>query len=341
MKDGFKIVDVILNLVFLSVVLLLSTIGGIFISVHPELFETGALHTRDASLPAITSDDHDVWLAPDSSQIPDTPHGHLIRYGKDLIAHTAVYLGPKGKVKASTNGMNCQNCHLNAGTKPYGNNYSAVRSTYPKFRARSGTNETIEKRVNDCIERSLNGNKLEDSCREMRAIVSYIEWLGKDVPNGVSPRGVGLPDLPLLTRPADPEKGQLVFALRCIRCHGSNGEGRMHQDGLEWRYPPLYGNRSYNIGAGLYRLSRFAGYVKANMPTDNFTGQPVLTDEEAWDVAAFINSQQRPTKDLSMDWPDIAGKPFDHPFGPYADSFSEQHHKYGPFDVIKMNQVRK
>jgi thiosulfate dehydrogenase len=341
MQDGFNIVDLILKLVFLSIVLLLFIIGGIIISTHPGLFETRAAHTREASLSIITNDDNDLWVAPDSSQIPNTPHGQLIRYGRDLIAHTSVYLGPKGKVKAATNGMNCQNCHLNAGTKPYGNNYSAVRSTYPKFRARSGTNETIEKRVNDCIERSLNGNKLEDSSREMRAIVSYIEWLGKDVPNGVSPRGVGLPDLPLLARPADPEKGQLVFALRCIRCHGSNGEGRMHENDLEWRYPPLYGNGSYNIGAGLYRLSRFAGYVKANMPSDNFSGQPVLTDEEAWDVAAFINSQQRPVKDFSMDWPDIAGKPFDHPFGPYADSFSEEQHKYGPFDVIKMNQVRK
>jgi thiosulfate dehydrogenase len=37
---------------------------------------------------------------------------------------------------------------------------------------------------------------------------------------------------------------------------------------------------------------------------------------------------------LSKDWPRIAGKPFDHPFGPYADAFSEAQHKLGPFGPI-------
>lgn len=63
--------------------------------------------------------------------------------------------------------------------------------------------------------------------------------------------------------------------------------------------------------------------------------KPELTNEEAWDVAAFVNSQPRPTKTFSEDWPDISKKPFDHPFGPFADSFSEQQHKYGPFKPIK------
>lgn len=31
----------------------------------------------------------------------------------------------------------------------------------------------------------------------------------------------------------------------------------------------------------------------------------------------------------------ISKKPIDHPFGPYADSFSEQQHKLGPFGPIK------
>jgi thiosulfate dehydrogenase len=58
---------------------------------------------------------------------------------------------------------------------------------------------------------------------------------------------------------------------------------------------------------------------------------PRLTDEEAWDVAAFVNSQPRPHKDQSADWKDIAHKPIDFPFGPYADAFTEKQHKYGPF----------
>src|SRR5258708_3287515 len=82
---------------------------------------------------------------------------------------------------STSNGMNCQNCHLEAGTKFFGNNYSAVASTYPKLRERSGTIESIEKRVNDCIERSLNGKAIGNDSKEMRAFVAYIKWVGKDV----------------------------------------------------------------------------------------------------------------------------------------------------------------
>ena len=103
----------------------------------------------------------------------------------------------------------------------------------------------------------------------------------------------------------------------------------------EYTYPPLWGEASYTTGAGLYRISRLAGYVKHNMPFTLLKDEAALTDEEAWDVAAFINSQPRPQKNYSKDWPDISSKPFDHPFGPYADNFTETQHKYGPFGPMK------
>jgi thiosulfate dehydrogenase len=109
----------------------------------------------------------------------------------------------------------------------------------------------------------------------------------------------------------------------------------MAADGLAYTYPPLWGANSYNSGAGLFRLSRFAGYVRDNMPLNQAThSTPSLSDAEAWDVAAFVNSRPRPSKDLSGDWPNIAKKPVDHPFGPYADGFSEEQHKFGPFQPI-------
>lgn len=275
-----------------------------------------------------------VWQAPDTSLIPETSQGELIRYGRQLIAHTSVYLGPKGKVNPISNGMNCQNCHLKAGTVPFGNNYGRVASSYPKLRNRSGSVEGFEKRVNDCIERSLNGQPLQEDTREMQAIVAYLKWVGKDVKKGASPPGFGLVEVKPLSRPADPHKGAVVYEQYCARCHGDNGEGEMAESGLEWKYPPLYGEHSYNTGAGLYRISRFAAYVKANMPYGVTFENPFLTDEEAWDVAAYVNSMPRPEKDLSADWPDISKKPVDHPFGPYADPFSEEQHKYGPFEPI-------
>lgn len=265
----------------------------------------------------------------------------LVRYGKDLIAHTSLYLGPKGKIAAVTNGMNCQNCHLNAGTKQWGNNYSAVASTYPKFRERSGTEENSYKRVNDCFQRSLNGFALDTDSHEMQAIVAYINWVGKEVPKGVVPKGSGIKTPAFMQRAADPGRGENIYAQHCRRCHGPEGEGVSNADGSGYLYPPLWGKHSYTTAAGLYRLTRLAGYVRENMPFDASATIRRLTDEEAWDVAAFINAQPRPVKVFKEDWPDIAGKPVDYPFGPYADSFSEQQHKYGPFGPIQLTRKKK
>jgi thiosulfate dehydrogenase len=194
--------------------------------------------------------------------------------------------------------------------------------------------ESVEKRINDCVERSLNGRALDTTSREMRAIKAYILWLGSAMPKGQKVKGSGITELAYLSRAAEPSKGAVVYRQQCASCHGDNGEGKGDANLFSYQYPPLWGDHSYNIGAGLYRLSRLAGYVKSNMPFGATYDQPQLSDEEAWDVAAYINSQQRPSKDLSADWPNIAGKPVDHPYGPYADAFSEQQHKYGPFQPI-------
>jgi thiosulfate dehydrogenase len=109
----------------------------------------------------------------------------------------------------------------------------------------------------------------------------------------------------------------------------------MNANQTEFTYPPLWGKQSYNDGAGLYRLSNFAKYIKYNMPEGTNHTNAQLTDEEAWDIAAFVNSQPRSNKNIKKDWPNIKEKPFDHPFGPYADGFDEKQHKYGPFKAIK------
>lgn len=290
----------------------------------------------------------DYWEPP--SLLIDASDGFdrkQLIYGEEIIANTSRYFGPHGTVLQITNGMNCQNCHLQAGAKAWGNNYGAVFSTYPKFRERSGTTETISKRVNDCFERSLNGQAIDTNSNEMKAIVAYIKWLGKDVKKNEKPKGSGINELPYMSRAANTANGKIVYAAKCQNCHGANGEGVQDGNGFGYAYPPLWGSQSYNSGAGLFRLSRFAGYVKDNMPFNQATHkEPALTDEEAWDVAAFVNSQPRPKKDLSNDWPDISKKPIDHPFGPYTDGFTEQQHKYGPFQPIadarkKLKEVNK
>lgn len=274
------------------------------------------------------------WTAPNPEQMDDASLKSLVLYGKELVAHTAQYLGPQGSVAHSSNGLNCQNCHLDAGTKVFGNNYGSVASTYPKFRARSGSMEDIYKRVNDCFERSLNGTALDTNSKEMQAIAAYIRFLGKDVPKGEKAAGSGLKELAYLDRAADPSKGKTVYTAKCESCHQANGGGTLNPDGNEYAYPPLWGKNSYNDAAGLYRLSNFARFIKYNMPlgVDHQTAQ--LSDEEAWDLAAYVNAQERPHKAVPRDWPDVSKKPVDHPFGPYSDAFAETQHKYGPFKPI-------
>lgn len=276
-----------------------------------------------------------MWIPPSEEELNKMPNAELIKYGKELISKTSIYLGPKGSVAKLTNGMNCQNCHLNAGTQPWGNNYAAVASTYPKYRGRSGSMEDVYKRVTDCFERSLNGTAPAKGTKEMEAIVAYINFVGSNVKKDEQPKGNGIFELAFLDRAASPENGRKLYKTKCVSCHQADGAGVLASDGKSYTYPPLWGKNSYNHGAGLYRLSRFAGYIKANMPQGATYLQPQLTDEEAWDIAAYVNNMPRPAKDLSKDWPKLEEKIFDHPFGPYADQFSEKQHKFGPFKPIK------
>ena len=273
------------------------------------------------------------WKAPDESTIPAGETGNEIRYGKELIAHTSIYFGPKGKMANISNGMNCQNCHTEAGTKPYGYNFSAVASIYPQFKKRSESWISISQRINSCFIRSLNGQSLDTASKEMRAMMAYLKWIGNNVPKGETPANAGVVKLPYLNRAADPIKGKVVY-LTCQVCHGKDGQGKLNEQGTEYIFPPLWGKHSYNDGAGLYQFANFAGFVKDNMPFGTNYKHPVLSDEEAWDVAAYINSQPRPHKDQSKDYSDLRDKPIDFPFGPYADNFSEKEHKYGPYKPI-------
>jgi len=290
---------------------------------------------------ASLTNNNNEWQAPDINLLPHDKEGELIRYGRELIVNTSTYLGPKGTIAALTNGMNCQNCHIEAGAKSFGNSFAAVASTYPKYRDRSGKIESIEFRIKECLERSLNGNTIDSNSKEMKAMVAYFKWIGKDVKHGEKPVGSGIVEIPFINRVADPQKGKNVFINNCQRCHGANGEGILFPDSTGYIYPPLWGEHSFNVSAGLYRISRLASFIKYNMPFDLTQSQPTLSDEDAWDVAAYIVSQPRTEKRFMYDWPKIETKPVDYPFAPYADAFSEQQHKYGPFLPIQQAKEKQ
>lgn len=236
--------------------------------------------------------------------------------------------------------MNCQNCHLAAGTRLFGNNYSVFFTSYPKKSGRSGKLESPSARIAQCFSRSLAGKAPDSSGKEVQAMLAYMKWIGTGIKKEDKVFGTATEKLKYPGRAADPKHGLILYGSKCKSCHGGNGEGLMAADKLTYVYPPLWGIHSYNDGAGMYRLSNFAGFVKNNMPFGASYKDPQLSDEEAWDLAAFVNSQPRPHKEQKYDYPDLSKKPFDAPYGPYADKYSEKQHKFGPFGPIVASAKR-
>ncbi|MEN0054246.1 MAG: c-type cytochrome [Mucilaginibacter sp.] len=290
--------------------------------------ENKANQTSTQTIPA------DAWKAPAPSTIPAGKTGAMIRYGRELVMNTAKYLGPHGSVAHLSNGMNCQNCHLYAGTKLYGNDFASFMATSPKINPRSGKIISAAGRISECFQRSLAGTSPDTSKKEVQAILAYMRWVGKDVKKGQIPFGGGSERLPFMDKAANPALGKIVFMQKCKSCHGANGEGQLTADKISYTYPPLWGPHSYNDGASMFYIASLAGFVKNNMPYGATYQRPQLTNEESWNVAAFIDSQPRPHKDHHLDWTNLAKKRFDIPYGPYADSLSEKQHKYGPFKPI-------
>jgi thiosulfate dehydrogenase len=170
----------------------------------------------------------------------------------------------------------------------------------------------------------------------MRAFSSYFRWLSTGVPDGAKLKGSGTLRIKEPGRAADAGRGGEVFSQVCAACHGADGLGQRAQIGAGYQFPPLWGPDSYNNGAGMSRLLTAAAYAMHNMPIGTTFNAPVLTDEQAYDVAAYIVSQKRPEKaNLEKDFPIRLQKPIDSPYSPYVDGFSLEQHKYGPFGPIR------
>lgn len=284
-------------------------------------------------------------VLPDTAQIPQTETGNEIRYGMDLFARTAYYLGPEGKVmKLCGNRMNCQNCHLDVGMRPYSNGFLETYLKYPQYRSREGMVLTIEDRINNCFERPMNGKMLPMDSREMRAMVAYLRWLCEGRKVSYDEDSLHLGKISLPERAASPEKGARIYTQKCASCHGPNGQGQMDAEGIAYQYPPLWGANSYAQGSSMHRVITAARFIKWSMPYSATRTEPQLTDEEAFDVAAFINADSihpRPYRPLERDCPDLENKPIDFPEGPFLDSFPIRQHKYGPFKPIQAFYARR
>jgi thiosulfate dehydrogenase len=239
-----------------------------------------------------------LFAPPSPETIPGGLRGEAIRMGYLMVVETQEY----GK-RYVGNALNCTNCHLDAGLNPNSASFVGISVLYPEHRARAGRQMSLADRINECFERSMNGRALPPDSSKLAAIIAYIDWLSQNVPPGSAVPWRGIPRI-TSTRPPDPINGKEVFAKRCVFCHGTDGQGTMAA-------PPVWGPRSYNIGAEMARVGVAASFIKANMPRG--WGWSV-TDDEAFDAAAYINSQPRPDfPDKAHDWPQ-EGKPADVPY---------------------------
>lgn len=190
----------------------------------------------------------------------------------------------------------------------------------------------------------MNGRKLPMDSAEMKAMLSYLKFLSTGIPVGAQIEGAGTLKLKLLDRAADPVAGKMVYASSCVACHGDKGQGlRRGKSGDTdgYQFPPLWGPDSYNTGAGMARITLAAGFIKGNMPSGVTHATAVLTDEQAFDVAAYVNSQPRPVKSrLEADFPARKNKPVDAAFAPYTPGFSAEQHKYGPWQPIQQARAK-
>ncbi len=288
------------------------------------------------------------WPAPDVDALPHDAFGRTVRAGRDLIDHTAALIGPDAPDPArrfSGNGLACASCHLDGGTKKFALPLVGVWGVFPRFIGREDEVRTLAERINGCMERSMNGRSLPVGGPEMKAMLTYIRFVSTGVPTGIAAAGHGAPKLKLPDAASDPAHGARVYAATCASCHQPDGQGLKlpaadaARQGQRYLFPPLWGPDSYNDGAGMARPITAAEFIRANMPRGTDYAHPVLGVQDAFDVAVFIDSQQRPhLAGTERDFPDRALKPADATYPPFIGPFPPAQHSFGPWRPIRQWQ---
>ncbi|MBV7586808.1 c-type cytochrome [Pseudomonas sp. PDM33] len=296
--------------------------GSVALPVHATDAVTTAMEEITAQPKA--KDAH-YFKPRDLSKIPDGAFGDKIRRGYQLFVNTQQLKG-----RYVGNQLNCTNCHLDAGTKAYAAPMWAAYLAYPAFRKKDNRVNNFAERIQGCFNYSMNGKAPELGSPELVAMSAYSYWLlmgglldmygmqdkpvpelsdaelqrgGRDeafvLPGPLADRvkmkgrenmpGRAFAALPAPPLAYSPERGLQVYTEHCAICHGQQGEGRRMADVPV--IPALWGSDSYNWGAGMHRVNTAATFIYENMPL----GKSVqLNVQQAWDVAAYMNSRERP-----------------------------------------------
>jgi len=217
----------------------------------------------------------------------------MIELGRVLVEQTSTHPLTRDFVGAS---LNCTSCHLENGTHPTAATFLEVATAYPAWAAREETVVTLEDRVLNCFMRSCNGTRLPQGSTPAVAMVAYITSLSEGAAmqmNSTSPHGPRrVKPLTIDLESADEAAGKQLYASRCADCHGADGDGG--EDG-----PPVWGPRSFNMGAGLSHVEHLAAWLKVAMPLH----EADLTEAESLHIAAYVNSHDRPAFDIEEHLP--------------------------------------
>ena len=248
------------------------------------------------------------FAVPRFAEMLSSPHADQLIYGMRLMTDTKVLL-PKNVGDV----LVCNSCHLNGGTMEHAAPYVGLSALFPSYAPRAGKIIDFKDRVNGCLRRSMNGKPLDKDSREMLAMIAYMDNMKGNARTDepIPGRGVGKIDKSITP---NVDNGKKIYKDQCAVCHGDKGEGVKQVDG-SYVFPPLWGDQSFNIGAGIARTYTAAAFVKNNMPISNTLkfplGQGGLTDQEAVDVAQYFTHMPRPDfADKRKDWPK-GGKPAD------------------------------
>ncbi len=224
----------------------------------------------------------------DPEQAPHNIRDSVMR-GYRLMLNTAFYAP-----EYAHNELSCTNCHFLGGDTLGGKNGGialvGVTTLYPQYSKRAGKVITLAERIDNCFQRSMNGKAPSANSRMMHDIINYLHWISKEVESIKDIPWLGLPEIRNSHKP-NPHEGQKIYEQSCAACHRSDGIGGGVLDEIEGKsIPPLWGDHSFNDGAGMNTMKMLAPFIYLNMPYQ----QASLTEEQALDVAAYVMEQKRP-----------------------------------------------
>jgi thiosulfate dehydrogenase len=227
-----------------------------------------------------------------------------IRWGFRIFTNT-----PAEAARFTASKVTCNSCHLNGGQRERALPLVGIAGMFPEYNRRSGRLYSLTDRIVDCFLRSENGTGRiagendaasasaratlpSPTSKEVLAVAAYITWLARGFEVGKNPAWRGQNAvaasalIPVGT--LDPQRGESLYQERCTSCHGQDGQGVALGDK---KAGPLWGPDSWNDGAGAARVYTLAGIIRYSMP---YLAPGSLSDEEAQQIAAFINSKPRP-----------------------------------------------